>query len=172
MNEAMRMLYRGGYWLPSSDSCAIARCGLLHLRAYRRCADLSFAWAAVPNSLQSSHASSYVSIPWTAWPELGVHGISVGRFVSTGWNVCGDNLTVQQEGVSKEYYRSYSWPLLSSSQKAYGQRVKKGLVKRWCENLAENPEWCENSTVDPETGEKLQKKIFFEVGVGIPLLLA
>ena len=43
MNEAMRMLYRGGYWLPSSDSCAIARCGLLHLRAYRRCADLSFA---------------------------------------------------------------------------------------------------------------------------------
>ena len=43
MNEAMRMLYRGGFWLPSADASCIARCGLLHLRAYRRCADLSVA---------------------------------------------------------------------------------------------------------------------------------
>ena len=41
MNAAMRLLYRGGAWLPSFDAGVIAKCGLQHLRAYKALARMS-----------------------------------------------------------------------------------------------------------------------------------
>ena len=41
MNAALRLLYRGGAWLPASDAATIADFGLQHLRAFKKCAALS-----------------------------------------------------------------------------------------------------------------------------------
>eukprot|EP00438_Fugacium_kawagutii_P020318 Skav220840 [mRNA] locus=scaffold1888:282965:283348:+ [translate_table: standard] len=43
MNAAFRLLYNRGAWLTSADAAACARHGLLHLRAYKRLAELSLA---------------------------------------------------------------------------------------------------------------------------------
>ena len=41
MNAALRLLYRGGAWLPAADATQIGTLGLRHVRAYKRCAELS-----------------------------------------------------------------------------------------------------------------------------------
>ena len=41
MNAAFRMLYRAGAWLSADDAHAVSKHGCLHLRSYKRLAELS-----------------------------------------------------------------------------------------------------------------------------------
>lgn len=41
MNAALRMLYRAGAWLSADEAAAVSKHGCLHLRSYKRLAELS-----------------------------------------------------------------------------------------------------------------------------------
>ena len=41
MNAAFRMLYRGGAWLSKSEAAEVAAFGLMHLRAFKKAAEIS-----------------------------------------------------------------------------------------------------------------------------------
>lgn len=64
----MRLLYRGGAWLPSADAAAISRHGLQHLRSVYKCAQLSLAMRQprfpIHSKMHMLHHTFQFLVPW------------------------------------------------------------------------------------------------------------
>lgn len=68
MNAAMRLLYRGGAWLPSADAAAISQHGLQHLRSVYKCAQLSLTMRQprfpIHSKMHMLHHTFQFLVPW------------------------------------------------------------------------------------------------------------
>lgn len=80
MNAAMRLLYRGGAWLPSADARAISQHGLQHLRSVSKCAQLSLTMRQprfpIHSKMHMLHHTFQFLAPWLrglgfplSWPS-------------------------------------------------------------------------------------------------------